>query len=59
MTASIEMADRLAIREVLENWAIWRDAGDRYPAEEMQNADAALKTLPAYRGLHRSLLRFS
>jgi hypothetical protein len=22
------MADRLAIREVLENWAIWRDAGD-------------------------------
>ena len=28
MTASTEMADRLAIREVLENWAIWRDAGD-------------------------------
>jgi hypothetical protein len=22
------MADRLAIREILQNWAIWRDAGD-------------------------------
>ena len=28
MTSSTEMADRLAIREVLENWAVWRDAGD-------------------------------
>jgi SnoaL-like domain len=28
MTSSTELADRLAIREVLENWAIWRDAGD-------------------------------
>ncbi|MGE9006956.1 nuclear transport factor 2 family protein [Leptospira interrogans] len=28
MTFSTETADRLAIREVLENWAIWRDAGD-------------------------------
>jgi hypothetical protein len=24
----IEMQDRLAIREVVENWAVWRDAGD-------------------------------
>ena len=23
-----EMLDRLAIREVVENWAVWRDAGD-------------------------------
>src|SRR5271168_4588136 len=23
-----EMLDRLAIREVLENWVVWRDAGD-------------------------------
>ena len=26
MTSSAE--DRLAIREVVENWALWRDAGD-------------------------------
>ena len=25
---SREQADRLAIREVVENWALWRDAGD-------------------------------
>ena len=24
-----ELADRLAIRELLESWAVWRDAGDR------------------------------
>src|SRR4051812_22310264 len=27
MSASTEQADRLAIRELLENWAVWRDAG--------------------------------
>jgi SnoaL-like domain len=28
MAISSEQLDRLAIREVLENWAVWRDAGD-------------------------------
>ena len=23
-----EMSERLAVRELVENWAIWRDAGD-------------------------------
>ena len=26
--ADRETADRLAIRELVENWAVWRDAGD-------------------------------
>ena len=25
---SREQAERLAIREVIDNWAVWRDAGD-------------------------------
>ena len=25
---SAAAADRLAIRELVENWAVWRDAGD-------------------------------
>jgi SnoaL-like domain len=28
MTLTNEQAERFAIREVLENWAVWRDAGD-------------------------------
>lgn len=28
MSVTSEMAERLAIREVVENWALWRDAGD-------------------------------
>jgi hypothetical protein len=28
MIVSSEQAERLAIRELLENWAVWRDAGD-------------------------------
>ena len=28
MTITADMAERLAIREVVENWAVWRDAGD-------------------------------
>jgi hypothetical protein len=28
MTLTNEPAERFAIREVLENWAVWRDAGD-------------------------------
>ncbi|MGX1787912.1 nuclear transport factor 2 family protein [Bosea sp. NPDC055332] len=28
MDASIEPAERLAIRELIENWAVWRDAAD-------------------------------
>ena len=28
MSISSEQLNRLAIREVLENWAVWRDAGD-------------------------------
>jgi hypothetical protein len=28
MTVTNEQAERFAIREVLENWAVWRDAGD-------------------------------
>ena len=28
MTITPDMAERLAIREVVENWALWRDAGD-------------------------------
>jgi len=28
MTAASEEADRRAIRELLENWVVWRDAGD-------------------------------
>jgi hypothetical protein len=24
----IELRDRLAIRDLIENWVIWRDAGD-------------------------------
>lgn len=28
MTLVSEQAERFAIREVLENWAVWRDAGD-------------------------------
>lgn len=27
-TVSTELVDRLAIRELLENWVLWRDAGD-------------------------------
>ena len=26
MTADSDIADRLAIRELIENWAVWRDA---------------------------------
>ena len=25
---STELADRVAIRDLIENWAVWRDAGD-------------------------------
>jgi len=28
MSPSSEQADRLAIRDLIENWAVWRDAGD-------------------------------
>lgn len=28
MTLPADTADRLAIRELLENWVVWRDAGD-------------------------------
>ena len=28
MNVSVEQAERLAIRELIENWAVWRDAGD-------------------------------
>jgi hypothetical protein len=28
MSVTSEMAERLAIREVIENWVLWRDAGD-------------------------------
>src|SRR3954467_13702038 len=28
MSPSSEQADRLAIRDLVENWAVWRDAGD-------------------------------
>lgn len=28
MVVTSEMAERLAIREVVENWVLWRDAGD-------------------------------
>src|SRR5918997_842081 len=28
MTLTNEQVERFAIREVLENWAVWRDAGD-------------------------------
>lgn len=28
MSVTSEMAERLAIREVVENWVLWRDAGD-------------------------------
>jgi hypothetical protein len=28
MTMDAETADRLAIRDLIENWAVWRDAGD-------------------------------
>ncbi len=28
MTLTMEQQDRLAIRDLLENWAVWRDAGD-------------------------------
>jgi hypothetical protein len=24
-----DLFDRLAIRDLIENWAVWRDAGDR------------------------------
>ena len=28
MNVSVEQAERQAIRELIENWAVWRDAGD-------------------------------
>src|SRR3954465_9320167 len=28
MSPSSEQADRLAIRDLIENWVVWRDAGD-------------------------------
>jgi len=28
MIVDAQYADRFAIRELIENWAVWRDAGD-------------------------------
>ena len=32
-----EMLDRLAIRDLLQNWVLWRDAGDCWRSEQARS----------------------
>ncbi len=58
MEGDAHAADRAAIRELIENWAVWRDAGDWERFAGVWHADGRMMAT-WWQGHHRDFIRVS